>query len=117
MFAEEQGPHEGVRPSVGPVMDGDELLPMMEVFKRPGGVGLSEPVGYEQGKIEAAVVKTAFGDGGVVELVNADRDQLDRRSGMTIFKEPRFLGKCVFKVQHSCGERYAGCSCCLRQRD
>ena len=81
MFAEDQGPNERVRPSIGPVWMGTRCCQGCEVFKGAGGEGFSEPVGDEQGKIEVAVVKAAVGDGGLVELVNADGDEFNRSSG------------------------------------
>ena len=91
VIAEEQGLDERARPSRGPVVDRDELVPVMQIFERMAGVGFGEPVGNEEGKVEMAVVEAAIGDGGFVELVNADGNQFDLRSRMLGFKEMSFF--------------------------
>jgi hypothetical protein len=64
---------------------------MVQVFESIGGMGFGEPVGNEEGEIEVAVVEAAFGDGGFVELVNADGDEFDFGSGMFGFEKVSFL--------------------------
>lgn len=98
VVAEHQWLDEGAWPSVRPLLDGDESLPVMQVFKRSGSVSFCEPVCDNQSKVVVAIVKTAFGNGGVVELVDADRDELDLRAGVLRFKEPGFFSQRIFKI-------------------
>ena len=79
-------------------MNRDAILPVMQVFKSPAGVGFREPVGDQQGKVVVAVVKTAFGNGGVVELMDADRDKFDLRAGVLRFKQPGFFSQRIFEI-------------------
>jgi len=57
---------ERARPSVGPGLKWDELVPVMQVFQCAGSMGLREPVGDKQRQVKVALVETTFGDGGVV---------------------------------------------------
>jgi len=95
---EDEGLYERARPSIGPVVNVDALIPWVQVFERACGVGFGQPVGDEECEIEMAVLETAVADRGFVELVNSDRDEFDFGSGMTGFEETRFFGECVFKV-------------------
>jgi hypothetical protein len=61
-------------------------------------VGFGEPVGDEESKIEMAVVEAAVGDGGLVELVNADGNQFDLCSGMVGFEEMSFFSESMLEV-------------------
>jgi len=99
MIAEEERLHERARPTAGPVADGNVLLPGMQVLKRTSGVGFSEPIGHEQGEIKAAVAKSRFSDGSVVELVNSDGDELDFRFGVMLFEEAGFFSESIFEIR------------------
>src|ERR1700727_1204334 len=56
---EEERSNEGVRPSSGPIMEGDELLPVMQVFERCGCIGFGEPVGDKKGEVVVAIAQSA----------------------------------------------------------
>ncbi len=57
MSVEYQWLHERARPSLGPVVQGNPLMPRMKVFKGAGAVSLGEPVGDEKGEIEVAIAE------------------------------------------------------------
>jgi len=45
-----------------------------------------------------ALLEATISDGGFIEIVNTDRDELDLCPGMTGFEEAGFFGECVFEV-------------------
>jgi hypothetical protein len=96
---EDERLNEGARPSLGPVVNVDALMPGVEIFEGSGTVGFGKPVGDEEGDIEVAMLEATVGDGGFVELVNADGDELNFRSGMLRFEKTSFFSECVFEVR------------------
>jgi len=80
-------------------VDVDALVPGIEVLESAGIVSFGKPVGDEESEIKVAVLKATVGDGGFVELVDADGDQLDLCSGMVGFKKAGFFGESVLEVR------------------
>ena len=98
MAIQDQGLNKRVRPSIGPVVERNALVPGAEVFEGSGGVRLGYPVGDEEGEIEVSVVEAAIGDGRLMQFVNADGNEFDGCAGVVRFEEMRFFLESVLEV-------------------
>lgn len=74
-------------------------MPGMEVFDRVLGDTLCEPVGAEQREVELPGPQAAALNGSVIEIVNAERDQLHHDASIDGFKKMSFFLKGVLKVR------------------
>src|SRR5215469_12145248 len=73
-------------------------MPGIQVFERTGPIGFSEPVSNQQREIVMAVAKASVSDRRLVQLVDAQGDELDPRSGMMGLKEPGLFRERVLKI-------------------
>ncbi len=90
-------------------------MPRLKVLDGTGSGALPEPIGDEQGKIEAARGQALIRNGLLMELFDPKGNQFDPDSGIQRFEEVSFLLKCVFEVRivAECdaerGHRSSGC--------
>ncbi len=113
MLAKDKRLHERSRPAIRPVVNGDVLLPWIQVFKRAVGDSLGQPVRHKQCKIEPAVAQTAVLDALIVEFVNPDRElpRLWCRDAMT--RTTALALPAHSQSLNSFGSRFAGLSFAL----